>query len=51
MQARHGDLPFYISPEEPSEEWKLYEALSGPLEPCGPDCDVACVCDEDEDDE
>lgn len=46
---RHGDWPLVVPPEQSSEEWELYEAMAGPLEPCGPDCDAMCVCDGGED--
>lgn len=47
----HGDWPLYPPGRFRGEEFKLYEQIAGPLEPCGPDCDAMCVCDTEPDEE
>lgn len=44
---RHGDWPLHPPGRFRGEEFKLYEQVAGPLEPCGPDCDAMCVCQPD----
>jgi hypothetical protein len=46
MRERHGDWPLYVPPEQPSEEWALYEAMAAPFTACLPVCDARCECDD-----
>lgn len=50
LPGTHGNWPLYLPPDRGSEDWALYQAVSGPLVPCGPDCDADCVCPDQDDD-